>query len=137
MPKPPRWRFLDFKTDSQNEIRKWAIEEGPALRARLNALIRHLETLDRNLVRADNVGQLRKPGPCHGHGFIELIITIGRNQYRPIGWYGPNTGDITLLVGAKEKGHDFEPRNACVQAVNRKNLVLTAGGRYTVAHKFD
>jgi hypothetical protein len=133
------WRFFDFvsvrDSGNVNEIRVWSTSEGPALKARLNALIRHLGTLDRALARPDSVGLLRKPGPCYGQGFVELIITIGRVQYRPIGWYGPERRQITLLVGAREKGSDFDPRNACAQAVNRKNLVLSSG-RYIVDHDF-
>ncbi len=134
---PQPWRFYDFRSaPTKNEILAWSTAEGPALKMRLNALIRHLETLDRVFTRADNVGLLRKDGPCKGHGFIELIITIGRIEYRPIGWFGPDTREITLLLGATEKGNDFLPRNACVTAVNRKNLVRSSRS-YIVEHDFQ
>lgn len=134
-PQPPPWKFYDFVNERrENEILAWATAQGPKLRARLNALIRYLELLDR-FSRADNVGLLRKDGPCKGHGLIELIITIGKVEYRPIGWYGPGSREVTLLVGATERGNDFDPRNACAQAVNRKRLVMTSG-RYIVDHKF-
>lgn len=133
-----RWRVLNFKNQrGDNEVHQWAKREGALFRARLNALVRHIEALDRALTRNDGVGLLRKPGPCHGQGFIELTITLNRVQYRPIGWYGPEPHQITLLVGAKEKGRDFEPRNVCVTAQNNRNLILTAPGRYTVDHDFS
>lgn len=132
------WRFLDFKNQrGENEIKAWAHREGPSLRARLNALILHLQVLDRPLTRHDNVGLLRKSGDCHGQKFIELTITIGRVEYRPIGFYGPQPREIVLLMGAKEKGSQFEPRNACLTAINNKTLVLTAPGRFTVDHDFS
>lgn len=133
------WRVFDFKNQrGDNEVHNWAREQGALLKARLNALIRHLEALDRPvLTRADGVGLLRKAGPCHGHKFIELTITIGKVEYRPIGWYGPGPRVITLLMGAKEKGGDLEPRNACIRAINNKKLVLTDPGRYTVDHDFS
>lgn len=133
-----RWRVLNFKNQrGDNEVRDWARGEGAQLRARLNALVRHIEALDRALTRNDGVGLLRKTGPCHGQGFIELIITLNRVEYRPIGWFGPEDHQITLLLGAKEKGGDFEPRNACDRARNNRNLILTAPGRYTVDHDFS
>lgn len=136
MTKDERWRFCDFVSDrDKNEIRAWSAQQGATLKARLNALIRHLETLDRVFTRQDNVGLLRKVGPCHGEGFVELIITIGKVEYRPIGWYGPEARHVTLLVGAIEKGDGFDPRNACVTAVNRKHLVMSSR-RYVVEHDF-
>jgi hypothetical protein len=132
-----KWEFYDFVSErGTNEIQQWSTAQGPTLKARLNALIRHLETLERVFSRADNVAQLRKPGPCHGCGLIELTITIGKVQYRPIGCYGPRPREITLLIGAIEKGDDFEPRDACVRAVNRKNLVLS-DRRYIVVHDLN
>src|SRR5262245_44111323 len=114
------WRFYDFCSDGENEILKWSDAQGPKLKMRLNALIRSLETLDRPLARADNVGLLRKSGPCHGEHLIELIMTVNRIEYRPIGWLGPEDREITLLIGATEKDDDFVPRGACVTAKNRK-----------------
>ena len=129
---------MNFKNQrGENEIHEWARKQGPLLRAHLNALVLKLAALDRQLTRADQVGLLRKKGPCHGHGFIELTIRVKGVEYRPIGWYGPDRHQITLLVGAIEKGGDFEPRNVCVTALNHKNLILTAPGRYTVDHDFS
>ncbi len=134
---PQRWRFYDFVSHrGVNEICEWSTAQGPNLTARLNALVRNLETLDRAFARADNVGALRKKGPCHGEGFIELVITLGKVQYRPIGWYGPETREVTLLVGATEKGDGFVPRKACVTAVNRKHLVMSSRS-YIVEHDFS
>jgi hypothetical protein len=133
-----RWRILNFKNQrGDNEINAWAKAQGPKLRAHLNAFVLKIAALDRPLTRADNVGQLRKTGPCHGHGFIEFRIKVNNVHYRPIGWYGPGEHEITLLAGAIEKGGDFEPRNVCVTARNNKNLVIAASGRYTVDHDFS
>jgi hypothetical protein len=133
----PTWRFYDFVNGrKENEIKAWAASEGATLKARLNVLINHLETLNRALTRQDNVGLLRKDGPCKRQNFVELLITIGKVEYRPIGWYGPGPNRITLLLGAKEKGGDFEPRNACIQAINRRNLVSSSTAYYK-EHEFD
>jgi hypothetical protein len=133
---PARWRFYDFCPEPRkNVILEWSTAQGPVFKTRLNALIRHLETLDRAFTRHDNIGLLRKDGPCKREDLIELILTVGRVEYRPIGWYGPGVREITLLVGATEKGHDFLPRGACTTAVNRKHLVMTSRS-YISEHDF-
>ena len=117
------WRFLDFVNQrGENEIHQWLNQQGPTVKARINALIRNLEILDRAFDRPDSVGLLRKP-PCKGEQLIELIAKIDKVQFRPIGWYGPEPREVTLLVGAIEKGGRFEPRNACHMAIQRKGLV--------------
>ena len=103
----------------------------------MNALIRHPLLLNRPFSREDKVGLLRKQGLCHGEQLIELIIKVGNVQYRPIGWYGPEDRTVTLLLGAIERGNDFEPRNACEQAVNRKRLILADRRKYTVEHDYS
>src|SRR5688572_32884857 len=115
------WTFYDFRSErGENLIRAWTNGEGKAAKARLNVLRLHLSQLDRMFTRADNVGQLRKDGPCHGQGFIELLIKVQNVEYRPIGWYGPDKGSVTLLIGATERDGKLNPRNVCEQAINRK-----------------
>lgn len=105
------------------------------MRAYFNVLIRNLELLDRSFTRQDKVGLLRKP-PCHGEHLIELIGRIDRIQYRPIGWYGPQPREVTLVIGAIERGGAFEPRNACRMAIERKGLVQS-DRRFFCDHDFS
>lgn len=117
------WRFYDFVNGAgENQIAEWMRAQGHDLRARMDALIRNLGILDRAFTRDDSVGLLRKP-PCKGEQLIELIIKLNKVQYRPIGWYGPGPREVTLLIGAIEKGDHFEPRNAAHIAIQRKQLV--------------
>src|SRR5262245_9085965 len=135
---PRGWTFYDFRSDrGENEILAWTSGPGKPAKARLNALIRHLSVLERAFMREDKVGLLRKAGPCHGQDFIELIIKVANVQYRPIGWYGPDERTVTLLVGATERDGDFDPRNACTQAVNRKRLILTDRRKHLVDHDYS
>lgn len=135
---PNGWTFYDFRNDrDENEIRRWSNGAGKPAKARLNALIRNLAVLDRAFTREDKVGLLRKDGPCKGQGFIELIVNIGNVQFRPIGWYGPDTKAVTLLVGATERDGEFNPRNSCEQALNRRQLVKTDRKRHLVEHDYS
>lgn len=135
---PRGWTFYDFKTDrGENLIRAWTSDKGRPAKARLNALIRNLSVLDRPFTRDDKVGILRKDGPCHGEKLIELLLKVKNVQYRPIGWYGPDDMSVTLLVGATERDDEFDPRNACEQAVNRKRLILTDRRKHLVEHDYS
>jgi hypothetical protein len=131
------WTFYDFRSDrGENLIRTWTNGSGKPAKARLNALVRHLSVLDRVFGRDDKVGLLRKAGPCHGEDLVELIIRVGKVQYRPIGWFGPVGRSVTLLVGATERDDEFDPKNACDQAVTRKRLILAAPKKHLVEHDY-
>jgi hypothetical protein len=138
MPTPSGWTFFDFRNErGENEIVRWTKGPGKPAKARLNALVRNLSVLPRPFDRQDKVGLLRKSGPCHGEGFIELIIKVANVQYRPIGWYGPDARTVTLLVGATERDGEFDPRNACEQAVTRKRLILSDRRKHLVEHDYS
>ena len=133
---PGRWRFFDFLNKSgRNVFHEWLEAQNPDVKQRVNALIRNLEKLDRAFERADKVGFLRKP-PCKGEKLIELIIKVKNVQYRPIGWYGPEDREITLLLGATEKDDELIPHGACNTAIARKKEVINNRGRIC-EHRFD
>lgn len=72
-------------------------------------------------------------GECKG--LIEIRVKVERVQYRPLAFAGPEQGQLTLLVGAREKGKKFEPRNACDTAHQR--IAAIQAGRATInEHKF-
>ena len=136
MPTENRWRFFDFLSQSgKNEIRQWLREQEPVVRTKVNALIRNLEKLDRAFKREDKVGLLNKP-PCEGEHLIELRVKVNNVQYRPIGWYGPDTRQVTLLLGATEKGDELVPKRACSIAIKRKQIVIQDKGKIC-EHRLD
>lgn len=132
------WTFYDFRAErGENLILAWLNGPGWPAKARLNAMIRHLSIVEGAFTRDDNVGVLRKTGPCYGEHFIELRVRVSKVQYRPIGWYGPDNRSVTLLVGATERDDDFNPRNACEQAVTRKRLILADRRKHLVEHDYS
>lgn len=132
------WRFRDFVNDrGENVIRSWLDSLPKAAKAKakaeINALILVLKEKDvDSFTRADKVGLLR--GPCSG--LIELIIEVNGVQYRPIGWYGPDRKEITLLAGAKEKDNQLIPSSTCDTALERQSLVQADKRRYSCDHDF-
>jgi hypothetical protein len=68
------------------------------------------------------------------HGIYEIRFKIRNVLYRPLGFFGPNRGEFTFLVPAREHGNTFEPKNATVLAEERKIIVLNDQRR---AHECD
>jgi hypothetical protein len=70
--------------------------------------------------------QLRYPyttmleGACDG--LFEIRFESGNIQYRPLAYYGPEQGEITILTDATEIGGRLEPPGVCATALARKAL---------------
>jgi hypothetical protein len=111
------WTFKVFVSSSgTNEIKKWlnALPEND--QAKIDAKIRYLEITK----------TWGRPYTAKLKGYsdlYEIIVFSGRIQYRPIGCYGPNQKEFTILIGAIEKGDKFEPRNAPDTAYARSKLI--------------
>jgi hypothetical protein len=121
------WVFRDYVENEQNVIREWLDELPVHAQAAIDLFLEQLAAMP----------QLRMPyarvlsGPCDG--LIELRIKVKNIQYRPLVWYGPNQGEITLLMGAIEQGDRFNPRTACETALRRKQNMGREG--YTCEHE--
>lgn len=56
----------------------------------------------------------------NANGIIEIRFKAGGVQQRPLGFYGPNRMQFTILVCAIEKNNRFVPPDAIAIAENRK-----------------
>lgn len=56
-------------------------------------------------------------------GISELRFKINKILYRPLGFFGPDNGEFTLVMPAREQGDEFIPRNALQTAIERKSIV--------------
>jgi hypothetical protein len=111
------WRFKEFVGigDDIGAFESWL--NGLPLRdqAKIEAFIRRLELIEHwppNLVF-----------PLTGYRKIYELKIRGRIQYRPLGCYGPEHDEFTLLVGAEERDDKFEPKNAPAIATERQKLI--------------
>lgn len=122
--------FKDFvDPDGENVILAWLNALPKAAKAKINALLRRLE-----VVRSLEMPEARMlHGECDG--LLELRRESGNVQFRPICCYGPERGEVALLIGAVEKGGKFVPASACSTAQDRKAR-LTEKGR-TCDHDFS
>jgi hypothetical protein len=65
----------------------------------------------------------------------EIRVTSSGVQYRPLGCYGPDRTEFTILVGSVEKGGKL-PKGDCETAEERRRLILADRTR-TCEHDFS
>jgi hypothetical protein len=124
------WTFRDYVDPSgENVIYTWLHGLPKAARARINVIVQYLEATPKLGMPYAKV----LTGPCAG--LIELRITAHNVQYRPLVCYGPGRREVTLLVGAIEKGGGFEPQSACEIGLARKAQIAERGR--TCEHDFS
>ncbi|MFZ5453623.1 MAG: type II toxin-antitoxin system RelE/ParE family toxin [Thermodesulfobacteriota bacterium] len=68
-----------------------------------------------------NIPYIKKLKDCDD--IYEIIITINNIQYRPLGCYGPEKNEFTLLVGASKKGRVWSPKDAISTAMKMAKLI--------------
>lgn len=66
---------------------------------------------------------------------LELRITQNKIQYRPLGCFGPDRQEFTILAGAKEKNWKI-PKPTLATAMSRMQLVLS-DRRWIREYQFD
>jgi Gp49-like protein DUF891 len=129
------WVFKSFLTavgeHGRDEIDDWYWSLPPNARARFKVILEHLRDLPQHQWPSGWVKQLR--GLAEGHGIFEIRFTVRNIVYRPLGFFGPDRREFTFLIGAREQGNEFVPRNAIQTAITRKDIVLKERGR---AHEF-
>lgn len=95
---------------------EWLITLPKKAKAKIKKMINHLAITKK----------WKRPltGKLKGYNnLVEIIVLSNNVQYRPIGCYGPNTGEFTILIGAIERGSKFEPVNAPDTAYARSKLI--------------
>jgi hypothetical protein len=128
---PDGWRIMKFVSDSERDmIEEWlakkvAIGERKGLRIELETILRMLR-----LVRYESWARPQfdwlQGDHCRGIG--ELIVNYHGVPYRPLGCFGPEPDQFTILIGArkdrKRKGKvQWDPENAIQTAVDRKAML--------------
>lgn len=124
------WTFRDYvAANGVNEIHVWLDNLSARAKAKINWRIQQLGAMPR--FERPLTGKLRDD--CEG--FFELRVEVGRVQYRPICCYGPGKTDVTILFGAIEKDHKFDPLSACLIA--RRNMAHMHERGRTCVHDFS
>lgn len=107
------WTIYDYlKSGGRNDIEKWTLEQTKERRARL---IQKVDVIRKNGtdVPTEILADL-------GGGIYKLKVK-GNPQLRPLLCRGvvDNDSEFTFLIGAIEKGGDYEPKDAVDRARER------------------
>ena len=70
-----------------------------------------------------------------GPELIELRIGAAGNAYRPLGFYGPERREFTIVLGAVVKGK--LPKRVLEAADDNRKVVLATGRTRICGHQFD
>jgi hypothetical protein len=118
--------YLDRRGD--NVVRDWISSLPISAQAKVDSILLILQAY--KIWPAQYVSALR------GYKQIyEIRVGCSGVQYRPLGCYGPDRGEFTILVGSVEKGGKL-PKGDCEAAVERRNAILNEKGR-TCEHDFS
>ena len=107
-----------------NEIEMWQDSLPDKAAAKMEMILAHLRGVKR-LTRPYTGTRVNHP-----HIF-ELIVTSEGQEFRPLFCYGPGSQQVTLLVGAEEKGGKLEPHSAEAIAERRRQIILADPNRTT------
>ena len=124
------WTFFDYmEADGGNAIATWL--DGLPLKAQAKIDVRLMTMI--GWVGIWPEGWL---SALVGYDDIyEIRVTCANVQYRPLGCYGPEQHQFTLLIGAIEKGGQI-PKSTLQTAITRRDI--TRGDRTRVRqHQFN
>src|SRR5271166_2568504 len=112
----PLWTFYDFRdTRGVNLIREWLDTLPPKASAKIDTRLLFM--------RAVYPWPEQYVSSLVGWpGWVELRVGSSGNQYRPIGFYGPQRCTFTIVLGAVEKGK--LPRRVLEVADDNRKIVL-------------
>lgn len=118
------WRFLDYCSEAGNNmIEDWY--EGLPTDAQAD-----FDWVIQELAGTEDWRDSGRTKPLHGkqRGFVEILFKTSKVQYRPVGCYGPNRREFSLLVGCSKKQRVYTPPDAFDLAVKRWGLLQQGRG---------
>ena len=120
--------FHDTKDGrGQNAIRAWLDAQGLQAKARINARLLFLEAMTGPWTRpyADTLAG----DACKG--LTEIRVKVQKVQYRLLCFYGPESGQVTILLGVKKNDGPLP----CANAQQRMRQVISKE-RETCLHDY-
>lgn len=115
------WTFRSYVNQQGKVlIREWYSGQSDAVQGTFDNRLKHLRVTKPQNWRRPLVEKLS--GKCDG--LVEIRFKADNVQHRPLGFYGPNSLEFTIVYFATEKGGKFIPKEACEIALERKKEVL-------------
>ncbi len=117
-----------LSSGGRNEVQEVYSSGTATLQAEFEVAIDYLRVRERLEWRRPHAHKLSK---CKEfRDFFEIRFDADRLHQRPIGYFGPQQNDFTILLWATEKGGKLKPANWCEKADRRRNEIIE--GRATV-----
>lgn len=121
------WAFYDFcDSRGNNLIREWLDSLPEKASAKIDTRILFMRAI--RVWPEQYVSSL-----TDWPGLVELRIVSAGNQYRPLGFYGPERHEFTIVLGAVEKGK-LRPKTLELADENRK--IALRDRRRIIPHVF-
>ena len=115
-----RWTFRSYVfPNGEDEVAIWYGSQSTKVRATFDRRLHDLQQMAPHEWREPYTKQLE--GNCDG--LVEIRFKADRVQHRPLGFYGPDKLEFTIVLCAIEQGDRFDPLDACVIALRRKDEI--------------
>ncbi len=117
----PLWEFFGYRTAAgRSPLDDWYEQLPRKAQTKFDARLLELGTWPRHRWVRPYAHHLA--GDQY-HGIYEVRFEVFNVVHRPLGYFGPGTGRFTFLIGATERGGDFDPRNAPDTAVENRRII--------------
>lgn len=122
------WKIKCYVSSSgKNDVQKTYDSGTENLKAELEVELEYLQIRSREEWRRPHAAKLTK---CKDfRDFYEIRLFADSVQQRPIGYFGPNKNDFTILIWATEKGGKLNPTEWCTKANRLRNEIANGTSR--------
>ena len=123
------WTFYDFLEErGVNSIRVWLDSLPKKATAKINTRLLFMRGM---AVWPEQYVSSLTSWP----ELVELRVVNGNVQYRPLGFYGPERREFTIVLGAVEKSK--LPSRVLENADANRKIVIKSGRQRIREHEFD
>ena len=124
------WAWMDYLDErGGNPIAAWFRSIGHGAATKIETRMIMMRNLPKEQWGANWVEKLTSV-----EGVFEIKTEYMNTQYRPLCCYGPERGQITILVGACEVGGKFAPKSAPKDAEKRRKDIRS-NSRRVIRHE--
>lgn len=112
------WRFKVYVSPTGNALQKFIDEQDDAVMQHFKVRVRYLSNTA--------IRDWKEPAAKKLHGIADIYeVRFKANgvQHRPLGFFGPNKGEFTILVWATHKQNIYDPHDAINTAGKRYGLI--------------
>lgn len=116
------WNFKVFVTNNgEREFQNWLDDLPPKDYFKIDKFIKHLE------INKDMSGPYFDKIKGYENLYEIKVYGVNKLPYRPLGCFGPNDREFTILLGAIKKNGHYTPKDAFKIADKRRKLIHEKG----------